>query len=44
MRSFRKTTRRPIRRVSRKDRPLNQRLYRDVRLPDLSGLILYGQL
>jgi hypothetical protein len=44
MQSFRKPVRRPVRKVSRKARPLNQRLYREAPMPDLSGLILYGQL
>ena len=44
MQSFRKPVRRRVRQVSRTDRlPLSARLYRDVRLPDLSALILYGQ-
>lgn len=44
MRSFRKPVRRRVRQVSRMDRlPVSARLYRDVQLPDLSSLILYGQ-
>lgn len=44
MQSFRKPMRRPVRKVSRKARPLDQRLLREPQMPDLSGLILYGQL
>lgn len=44
MPSFRKPVRRRIRQVSRTARqPVTARPCRDVRLPDLSALILYGQ-